>query len=84
VKNMILIVKGVAKISKRGSTLIVSTPRKMKGVITWETQSIPLLDLELLVVVGSSVRISSGVFVMLSEASIPVVVHSRRSDSVTC
>jgi len=83
VRCMILVVRGVAKISKRGSTVVVSTPRKDdRGNTVWETQTIPLLDLELLAVVGSRVRISSGVLVMLSEASVPIVVHSRRSDSI--
>jgi len=80
---MILIAKGVAKISKRGSAIVVSTPRKdEKGSTAWESQTIPLLDLELLVVVGSRVRVSSGVLLMLSEANIPVIIHSRRSDSM--
>jgi len=80
---MILVVKGVARISKRGSTVVVSAPRETdKGDTVWESQTIPLLDLEMLVVVGSRVRISSGVLLMLSEASVPVIVHSRRSSSV--
>jgi len=81
VKIMILIVKGVAKVSKRGSTIVVSIPRKnSQRNIVWESQSIPLLDLELLVIVGSRVRLSSGVTLMLSEASVPVIIHSRGSD----
>jgi len=80
---VILIAKGVAKISKRGSTIVVSTPRRdSRGSTVWESQTIPLLDLELLVIVGSRVRISSGALLMLSEASVPVIVHSRRSNSV--
>jgi len=43
---------------------------------------VPLLDLEILVVVGTRVRISSGVLLMLSEANIPVVTHGRKSDVV--
>ena len=81
---MILIVKGVAKVSKRGSTLVIHVPKKDKvntGKITWEKQSIPLLDLELLIVVGSRVRISSGAVLMLSEANIPILIHGRRSNS---
>jgi CRISPR-associated protein Cas1 len=87
---MILVVKGVAKVSKRGSTVVVSTPKSVRNgessdrkiQPTWESQTIPLLDLELLVIVGSRVRVSSGVLLLLSEAGVPVVVHGRRSNSV--
>ncbi|MCS7139555.1 MAG: CRISPR-associated endonuclease Cas1 [Candidatus Nezhaarchaeota archaeon] len=78
---MIVVVKGAAKVSKRGSTIAISTPKKDEGGgITWETQSVPLLDVELLVVVGSRVRLSSGALLMLSEADVPVLIHGRRSD----
>ncbi|RLE92142.1 MAG: CRISPR-associated endonuclease Cas1, partial [Thermoprotei archaeon] len=78
---MIFIVKGIAKISKRGSTIVVSIPKRdSQRNIVWESQSIPLLDLELLIIVGSRVRLSSGVALMLSEANVPVIIHSRRSD----
>ena len=80
---MILIVKGVAKISKKGSTIVVSIPKRdEQGNITWNSQSIPLLDLELLIIVGLRVRLSSGVALMLSETNIPILIHSRRSDCI--
>lgn len=77
---MILVVKGVAKVSKRGSTIVVSIPDLKQGEQrerVLKTLTVPLLDLELLVIVGSRVRISSGVLLMLSEANIPVLIHSR-------
>jgi CRISPR-associated protein Cas1 len=80
---MIVVVKGFAKVSKKGSTIIVSTPRKTSdGGVVWETRSVPLLDLELVVIVGSRVSLSSGVITSLSEVGVPLLIHSRRADSV--
>jgi len=80
---MILVVKGVAKISKKGSTVVVSVPKRdAEGNVVWETQSIPLLDLDLLAMVGSRIRLSSGVALMLAEANIPVLIHSKRSNCI--
>jgi CRISPR-associated protein Cas1 len=81
---VILIVKGGAKIGKRGSTVVVSVPKKDEngsGSITWETQYIPILDLEVLVVIGSRARISSGAILMLSEVGVPVLIHGKRGDA---
>ncbi len=81
-RTVILVVKGVVKISKKGSTIVISIPRRNeKKEILWETQTIPILDLELVVIVGSRARISSGVLLMLSEAGIPVLLHGKMSDS---
>jgi CRISPR-associated protein Cas1 len=80
---MILVVKGFAKISRKGSTIVVSMPRKgSNGEVVWETKSVPLLDLELVVIVGSRVSLSSGVVTSLSEVGVPLLIHSRRADSV--
>lgn len=80
---MFLIVKGGVKVGKRGSTIAVSVlKRDEKGSISWETLYIPLLDLEMLVIVGSRVRITSGVVLMLSEAGVPVLIHGRRGDAL--
>lgn len=81
-ESIILVVKGGTKISKKGSTLAVSVPRKNKdGSLIWDTQYIPILDLEILVVVGSRAQISSGTLLMLSEAGVPVLMHGRRGDA---
>jgi len=78
---MILVVKGVARISKKGSTIMISMPRRdSQGNLTRETYSVPLLDLELLIIVGPRVRLSSGVALMLSEAGVPILIHGRRGN----
>ncbi len=82
--TMILIVKGFARVSKKGSTIVVSTLKKDKASkenSKWDTQTVPVLDLELVVIVGSRVRISSGAIIMLAEANIPIIIHNRRSTS---
>ena len=83
----IIIVKRGVKISRKGSTLCVSKPipvkdRKDKTDRKYQfiTENIPLIDIEMLVIVGSNVRISSGAMLMLAEANIPIIVHSRRLD----
>lgn len=80
---MILVIKGVARISKRGSTVVISVPSldKDKQKPQYKTLSVPLLDLELVVIVGSRVGISSGVLLMLSEANVPVLIHSRTANA---
>ena len=81
-ENMILVVKGGAKISKSGSTLVVSIIKRPKdsNTVSWDTISVPILDLEMLIVMGSRVRISSGAILMLSESDVPVLIHGRRGD----
>jgi len=84
---VILIVKHGAIIRKRGSTLVVSKIVKSKDSENeekskYETVTVPLIDIEMLVIVGSRVRLSSGVILMLSLAQIPIIVHSRRADSI--
>ena len=80
---MILVVKGFARLGKKGSTIVVSTPRRgPDGEVRWESVSVPLLDLELVVVVGSRVGISSGAVASLSEVGVPLLVHSRRADAI--
>jgi len=79
---MFLVIKGIAKVSKRGSLVVISVPRKdSNGNVVWETSSVPLLDLELVVVVGSRVRLSSGVALMLSQAGVPLLIHGRKAST---
>lgn len=78
---MIVVVKGGARVSKRGSTIVISAPITDGKETKWSSVTVPLLDLEVLIIVGSRVRISSGVLLMLSESGVPVLIHSRRGDS---
>jgi len=81
--GMLLVIRGPAKISKRGSTLVVYSPKvDDRGDISWEREAYPLLDLELVVVVGRRAKISTGAILMLAEANVPLVFHSRRVDSI--
>jgi len=80
---MLLVIRGSVKIGKRGSTLVVHSPKvDEKREVSWKTEAYPLLDLELVVVVGSRARISTGAILMLAEAGVPLVFHSRRVDSI--
>jgi len=80
---MLLVIRGPAKIGKRGSTLVVYSPKVgEKGEVSWERGAFPLLDLELVVVVGRRARISTGAILMLAEANVPLIFHSRRIDSI--
>jgi len=74
----IVVVRGVAKISKRGSTIVITT--RSNNSHAWTTVAVPVLDIDLLVVVGSRVRVGSGVLLMLAESGVPVAIHSRRID----
>ncbi len=79
---MILIVRGFAIIRKRGSTLTVSYPLKTgegEEKDRRRIESVPILDLELLVIVGSRVRLSSGTILLLSKVGVPVVFHGRET-----
>lgn len=81
---VIIVVKRGAKISRRGSTLLISKPVKKsendEGYV-YEVEQVPLIDIEMLVIVGSNVRISSGAILMLAEANIPIIVHSKYTDA---
>mgnify|MGYP003875253979 CR=1 FL=1 len=84
---VVIIVKRGARISRKGSTLCISKPvsvedEKDSKKYQFITENIPLIDIEMLVVIGSNVRISSGSMLMLAEANIPIIVHSRRLDVV--
>jgi len=83
---VIVVVKRGAKISRKGSTLYISKPMPIKDKegerkYQFVTENIPLIDIEMLVIVGSNVRISSGAILMLTEANVPIIVHSRRVDA---
>jgi len=75
---MILVIRGIAVIKKRGSTLAISYPTKEDRAL----DVVPILDLELLVIVGYRVRISSGTLLMLARSGVPVVFHSRSVDAM--
>ena len=80
---MLLVIRGPVRIGKRGSTLVVSSPEvDEKKEVSWKTEAYPLLDLELVVVVESRARISTGAILMLAEANVPLVFHSGRVDSI--
>jgi len=84
---VVIAVKRGTRISRKGSTLYISRPVPVKErkedsnrKYQFITENIPLIDIEMLVIVGSNVRISSGAILMLAEANIPIIVHSRRLD----
>ena len=70
---MILIVKN-ATIKKSGSDLIISWDNSNKQVST--------LDLEMVVMVGNNVNISSEVINFLSSLNIPILIHGKKVDTV--
>lgn len=70
---MLLIVKNAA-IKRRGSDLLISWDNSTKQVST--------LDLEMVVIVGNNVEMSSEVINFLSSLNIPVLIHGKRADTV--
>ena len=70
---MLLIVKNAA-IRRRGSDLLISWDSSSKQVST--------LDLEMVVIVGNNVEMSSEVINFLSSLNIPVLIHGKRADAV--
>ena len=71
---MILIVKN-ANIRRMGSDLVINWgDNKVRQVST--------LDLELLIIVGNNVGLSSEVINFLSSLNIPVLIHGRRTDTI--
>ncbi|MCQ4407299.1 MAG: CRISPR-associated endonuclease Cas1, partial [Sulfolobaceae archaeon] len=70
---MLLIVKNAA-IKRRGSDLLISWDSSSKQVST--------LDLEMVVIVGNNVEMSSEVINFLSSLNIPVLIHGKRADTV--
>lgn len=82
----IVIVKRGARISKKGSTINILKPIPTKETkdndrkYQFVTESIPLIDIEMVIIMGSNVRLSSGTLLMLAEANIPVIIHSRQID----
>ncbi|MEM4139238.1 MAG: CRISPR-associated endonuclease Cas1 [Sulfolobaceae archaeon] len=70
---MILIVKN-ATIKRSGSDLIVSWDNTVKHIST--------LDLEMLIVVGNNVNLSSSVINFLSSLNIPVLIHGKKVDTI--
>lgn len=74
----ILVLRGHAKLRQQGSTIIVQIPEKNKqGNKVYKTvKRIPILDLDLVVLVGSKVSLSTGVLLLLAKSNVPVAVHS--------
>jgi CRISPR-associated protein Cas1 len=70
---MLLIVKN-ATIKKSGSDLIISWDNSSKQVST--------LDLEMLIIVGNNVNLSSEVINFLSSLNIPILIHGRKVDTI--
>ena len=70
---MILIVKN-ATIKRSGSDLIISWDNCTKQVST--------LDLELVIIIGNNVSLSSGVINFLSSLNVPVLIHGKKVDTV--
>lgn len=70
---MLLIVKN-ATIKRSGSDLI----------ITWDnsTKQVSTLDLEIVVIVGGNVNLSSDVINFLSSLNIPVLIHGKKVDTI--
>ncbi len=77
--------KGHARLGKQGYILVVRTPRRDEktGKKTYRVKErIPLIDLEMLVVVGSHVSISTGLLLALAKAGIPVLIHGREAEAM--
>jgi len=74
----ILVLRGHAKLRQQGSTIIVQIPEKNEqGNKVYKTvKRIPILDLDLVVLVGSKVSLSTGVLLLLAKSNVPVAVHS--------
>ncbi|GAB6945121.1 CRISPR-associated endonuclease Cas1 [Vulcanisaeta sp. JCM 14467] len=71
---MILIVKN-ANIRRKGSDLIINWGDNM-------VRQVSTLDLELLIIVGNNVSLSSEVINFLSSLNIPILIHGRRTDTI--
>lgn len=82
---VIVVVKRGTSISRKGSTVHLSKPVRVEGGgekrYQFVTENVPLIDIDMLVIVGSNVRISSGAILMLTEANIPIIVHSKSVDA---
>ena len=70
---MILVIKN-ASVKRKGSDLVV----------TWGnvTRVVSTLDLEMVVVVGGNVELTSDVINFLSSLNVPVLIHGKRTDTV--
>ena len=70
---MILIIKN-AVVRRKGSDL----------VITWDngSRTVSTLDLEVVIVVGSNVELTSDVINFLSSLNIPVLIHGKKVDTI--
>jgi len=70
---MILIIKN-ASVKRQRSDLLIS----------WKNSStqVSSLDLELVIIVGSDVELSSDVINFLAYINVPVLIHSKKTDSV--
>jgi len=67
---MILIIKN-ASVKRQGSDLLIS----------WKNSStqVSSLDLELVIIVGSNVELSSDVINFLAYINVPVLIHSKKN-----
>lgn len=76
----VLVVRGHARIGKQGYIITISTPTvdEKTGKKTYRVQHrIPIIDLELLVLVGTRIAVTTGALLALAKAGIPVAIHGR-------
>jgi len=80
----ILVVRGHARLAKQGYLVTVRTPVRdpETGKKTYQVaMRIPILDLEMVVIVGSQASISTGLLLALAKAGVPVLVHGLEAEA---
>ena len=78
----ILVVRGHARVRMKGYLLTVAVPEKDEqtgGKKYRVAHQLPLVDLELLVLVGTRISISTAALLALAKAGIPLAVHGREA-----
>ena len=81
---VILVVRGHARLSKQGYILTVRTPVRDEktGEKRYQVKTrVPLIDLEMLVIVGSRAAVTTGLILALAKAGIPVLIHGREAEA---
>ncbi|UXD22577.1 hypothetical protein IPA_06395 [Ignicoccus pacificus DSM 13166] len=75
---MILIVRGHAYLGRKGYMLTVRTKKDKKEV----TESFPIIDLDMIVIVGKGVVMSTAVLELVNEQGVPLLIHGKDWDAV--
>ncbi len=76
---MILIVRGHSFVGRKGFMITVRTKDKEGKE---RTESFPIIDIEMVVIVGKGVTVSSAALALLNEQNIPVLFHGADWDFV--